>query len=139
MLADDDPDDVLIFKELIGEIFKERPTGYLLAVASDGIELMRVMEATTVLPTLIFIDINMPGKDGLECLREIKGNKRYKNISVIMLSTSSFHLHIRTAYERGADLYIVKSPDLDKMKRDIITSIFMKPDFNGLINGVPRY
>ena len=126
MLADDDPDDVTIFDNLVREIFKESPRPYDLSIVSNGSILMKELASATILPDILFLDINMPLKDGLRCLAEIKNDKKYKDITVIMLSTSSWHAHVRTAYENGAHLYIVKSADLEKLKRDIIMGLHLR-------------
>lgn len=124
MIADDDQDDVVIFKDLIKEIFEVSSQTYTLHNVFDGVELMKVLDTLPILPDVLFLDINMPLKNGMNCLREVKGNEKYKNMRVIMLSTSSFYAHMRLAYESGAELYIVKSHNLEKMKREIAAGIF---------------
>ncbi len=124
MIADDDADDVVIFKDLIKEIFEVSSQTYTLHTVFDGVELMKVLDTLPALPDVLFLDINMPLKNGMNCLREIKGNEKYKNMRVIMLSTSTFYAHVRLAYESGAELYIIKSHNLEKMKREIEAGIF---------------
>ena len=64
------------------------------------------------LPDLIFIDLNMPGKDGKECLDEIRANQKFLNIPVIIFSTSASIRDIDETYNKGANLYIRKPASL---------------------------
>ncbi|MFB9080103.1 response regulator [Flavobacterium procerum] len=100
----------------------------------DGMYLMENLQGNKEeLPDLIFLDINMPGKSGLECLREIKmqdGN--LKNVKVIMLSTSSDPSDIESAQELGASFYAVKPNSFQVMR--LFLSEVMKMDWNLLDN-----
>ena len=60
------------------------------------------------LPTLILLDIKMPGIDGKTVLREIKKDERLKSIPVVMLTSSSVEKDMKECYELGANSYIVK-------------------------------
>ena len=126
MIADDDQDDVDIFSEVLAEFSKINSLLFNLSVANDGVELMKELKTQAELPKMLFLDINMPLKDGLTCLVEIKADDRYKNMMVIMLSTSSHHTHIRKAYEIGADLYIIKSNDYITFKGIIFDCLISK-------------
>ena len=65
-------------------------------------------------PIVILLDLNLPRYSGLEVLKEIKSHPEYKTIPVIILTTSDESSDIRTAYELGANSYIVKPVELDK-------------------------
>ena len=105
LLAEDDQDDVEIFKDVLTDLAFD----VNLEVAVNGMELMKMLEESEVFPELIFLDLNMPLKNGMFCLQEIKANQRWKDVKVIILSTSSHQDQIKAAYDKGADFYMVKA------------------------------
>ena len=87
-IADDDDDDCLLF----GDVLRELEGQTKLTTASNGAELMDALEAiagVTNLPHLLFLDLNMPIKNGIECLVEIKHNPKLRHLPVIIYSTSA--------------------------------------------------
>jgi CheY-like chemotaxis protein len=104
LLAEDDEDDISLFKTVLFELNK----AIIVTVATDGSLLMQVLQSAPQLPQIIFLDLNMPEKNGFECLREIRNNKKWDGIKIIILSTSSHGQQIETAYKGGADLYLAK-------------------------------
>lgn len=105
-LADDDVDDQLIFQEALKDI--KIPTE--LTVAKDGMELMAALEETETAPPpyVIFLDLNMPLKNGFECLEEIRQTPKLKNIPVVIFSTSCNAGAIDKTYSLGANYYVCK-------------------------------
>lgn len=104
-MADDDPDDRLLFQDAIAEISKEIITITL----QGGVELMsHLKDLNNPLPDLIFLDLNMPGKNGFDCLEEIRRTERLKNLCVIIYSTSSQFKDILDTLNKGANLYFTK-------------------------------
>jgi CheY-like chemotaxis protein len=71
------------------------------------------------LPDVLFLDLNMPRKNGFECLTEIKQNATLKNLPVVIFSTSSAHDEMTTLFKTGADVYIRKPRDLEQLVRII--------------------
>lgn len=110
ILADDDEDDQIFFKEAMSETV----SSVTVNTASDGMELMSMLSDT--LPDAIFLDLNMPFKNGQECLSEIKTHKHYKNIPVVIYSTSSNIDQINSTFKAGANLYIPKPDSYLKLK-----------------------
>jgi CheY-like chemotaxis protein len=104
LLADDDEDDRTFFREALEEI--ELSTS--LYSVKDGNELMNVLHHETKLPDVLFLDLNMPGRTGKECLQEIRVFNHLKNLPVIIFSTSANHKDVEEAYALGADLYLQK-------------------------------
>lgn len=105
ILADDDDDDKILFKMALTRT----------NVQSDVITVNNGKQLTDYLkkeppvnPCIIFLDINMPIKNGLECLEEIKANKKLADIPVIMYSTSDHDGDVSTAFKGGANLYLMK-------------------------------
>ena len=105
LLVEDDKDDQESFIQVISEI--ENAT--LLHIANNGVEALEVLERSETLPALIFMDINMPKMNGLECLSEIIKNPQTKNIPVVMLTTS---IHdAEQVRQLGAKAFIKKGSD----------------------------
>lgn len=115
MMADDDGEDVDLFKDVLSDLAMD----VHLQVAANGIELMKMLEVTEVFPELIFLDLNMPLKNGMICLQEIKANPLWKNIKVIILSTSSHQDQIKAAYDKGADFFLTKSASYTDFKNTV--------------------
>lgn len=103
ILADDDADDQLIFEMALKEV---SPSAKL-AVVKDGNALLSLLE--NFLPDLLFLDLEMPCKNGLECLVEIRANQKLKELAVVVFSSTSREANIQTAYEMGAHLFLFKS------------------------------
>lgn len=117
-LADDDDDDCILFQDAINEVAQDHE----LVISYDGQELLETLDARVPPePRLIFIDLNMPRKNGIECLQEIKTIDKLKHIPVIILSTSSQSVSIESAYVNGADLYITKPGTYSLLKKTIQT------------------
>lgn len=114
MLADDDEDDRLFFKEA----FEEVKIKYTISAFNDGEQLMEYLyQENNPLPDIIFLDLNMPRKSGIECLKEIRANERLKKISVAIYSTSSSEQDIEDTFVSGANVYIRKPNDFNMLKK----------------------
>ncbi|MGG7660866.1 response regulator [Dyadobacter sp. BHUBP1] len=104
ILADDDHDDTFLFQEALEQISLETD----LSIAENGAELLQILKEADDKPDIIFLDMNMPVKNGLECLEEIRSTEGYEQVPIVVLSTSvSQHLW-ESAYRNGASLYIQK-------------------------------
>ena len=113
LLADDDDDDRLFFKDAIGEVKVKT----VVNMVNDGVELMDYLNnANTRLPNLIFLDLNMPRKDGMECLKEIRSNHKLKDLSIAIYSTSALEKDIEETFVKGANIYIKKPNDFEELK-----------------------
>lgn len=119
LMADDDPDD----RELTKEAFAEARLANDVRFVSDGVELMDYLHRRGVYtspapaprPGLILLDLNMPRKDGRECLAEIKADPRLASIRVIVLTTSKAEEDIVRSYELSASSYITKPVTFDAL------------------------
>jgi len=133
LLADDDEADRLLFEEA----FDELKANTTVMTVADGVELMEYLIGTEQekLPHILFLDINMPKKNGLECLKEIRGNKKFKEVSVAIYSTSSSEIDMEESFLNGANVYIHKPNDFQKLKKILEKSIsyaniYQEPPFN---------
>jgi CheY-like chemotaxis protein len=117
LLADDDEDDCDFFKEALDEL--TLPTN--LVTVNDGVELMNYLDINSSdnLPNILFIDLNMPRKNGHECLKEIREIDTLKNLPVAIFSTSLDTEIVDLMYEKGATYYIRKPGDFSKLKKVI--------------------
>lgn len=120
-LADDDEDDRLFFTDA----FDELKINTRVNTFKDGLELMNYLnDINSVLPNILFLDINMPKKNGVECLLEIKKNERFRDIAIAIYSTSSSEEHIEETFVNGANIYIKKPNDFQTLKKilsDVVT------------------
>ena len=118
-LADDDEDDRMIFEEVIDELAMRTK----LSLFKNGQELMDYLSLPNiVLPNLIFLDLNMPIKNGMQCLKEIRQNNALKNLAVAIYSTSSSEKDIEETFVNGANIYINKPTNFSNL-RDVIEKV----------------
>jgi len=114
MLADDDEDD----RNFFNDAMKELKIKNNLTIFKDGKDLMDYLnKPDTVLPHILFLDLNMPCKTGNECLKEIRQNPKFKDISIAIYSTSSSERDIENTFIDGANIYIKKPNDFSKLKK----------------------
>jgi len=122
LLADDDIDDCIFFKSALAELLL--PTE--LTAVNDGEQLMdHLTNETTVLPHVLFLDLNMPRKNGFECLLEIKKNEKLNHIPVIIFSTSFEKEVVNELHNNGAHYFIRKPTQFSKIKEIIQESLLL--------------
>jgi CheY-like chemotaxis protein len=114
-LAEDDEDDAMLFKEAIAGM----SSGVYLTILCNGDKLMKLLAVNEVLPDVIFLDLNMPLKDGFKCLEEIKEHTAWRNIRTVILSTTSDDRQVKKCYSLGADTFITKSPNYHEYRLNI--------------------
>jgi CheY-like chemotaxis protein len=113
ILAEDDVDDQNIFQIALQEV----DPGIRLDFVANGKELTSLLQNFT--PDLLFLDLEMPYKNGLECLVDIRNNPLLQNLPVIVFSSTTKPSNIQTAYEMGAHLFFIKPP----VYQDYLSSI----------------
>ncbi len=113
LLADDDDDDRHFFKRVLEEI----AISTLFSTVTDGEKLIEyLVKNSGNLPDLLFMDFNMPRKNGLQCMTEISGNPKLKHLPVIIYSTSLQEKNADLLYDLGA-YYYVRKTDMEELKR----------------------
>jgi CheY-like chemotaxis protein len=129
LLADDDKDDRFFFEKALSadSISSE------LVTVHDGEHLMKYLaENVKRLPDVLFLDLNMPRKNGFECLTEIKESKPFKKIPVVMFSTSyprdkNYELNMITMLYKIGAIDFIRKPDnffiLKKVIHDSLTKV----------------
>ena len=126
LLADDDIDDRSLFEQALKGI----SISTHLTIVNDGEQLMKYLANNLEhLPNILFLDLNMPRKNGFECLVEISENETLKDLSVIIFSTSypqdkSYELGmISNLFKLGARVYLRKPTDFNQLKQLIDLSL----------------
>jgi DNA-binding NtrC family response regulator len=115
-LVDDDQEDRELFMEALSYIDKSVKVTQI----SSGVKLMEILNAPgTMLPEIIFLDLNMPKLSGIDCLKVIKCTSKFKNVKVVMLSTYSNPEDIEEACKYGASRYYVKPTLFHNLKKII--------------------
>jgi CheY-like chemotaxis protein len=120
-LADDDEDDRMFFTDAFEDLkIKSKVNTF-----NDGVYLMDYLNSEdALLPNVLFLDLNMPRKSGLECLKEIKQNPKFKDIAIAIYSTSASEEDIENTFVQGANIYIKKPSDFKTLKKvlsDVVT------------------
>ena len=109
--ADDDKDDRELFKEALDNT----ELSVKLDLFNDGKDLIEKFKENKSLPDLIVLDLNMPNKNGIDCLNYIRKNKRLKNIPVAIYSTSSSPKDIDETFAKGANLFVSKPSSFNEL------------------------
>ena len=109
LYVEDNEGDILLFTEAI----KESGIDHVLNVVRNGYEGIQFLKhdgeyKNMIIPNIILLDINMPEMNGLELLDLIKADEKFKQLPVIMFTTSSSQKDIMEAYKKYANSYIVK-------------------------------
>lgn len=113
LLAEDDEGDRLLFTEA----FSSLEIRTVVRTVNDGLELMTKLNDTGHPPHLVFLDLNMPLRNGLECLKEIRNDEKLKNVFIAIYSTSDNEKDIEEAFSNGANVYISKPSHFDTLKK----------------------
>ena len=115
LLVDDDADDCMFFEEALRSISKRSK----LTIVRDGEQLITLLNTVKILPEILFLDLNMPLKNGFECLEEIKANKKLSALPVVIMSTSFDPAKIANLHKKGAVLYIRKPSNFSELEKVI--------------------
>jgi CheY-like chemotaxis protein len=118
LLVEDNAGDVRLTREAL----READVSIDLTAVPDGEQALAFLRgegahAGAPRPDLILLDLNLPKKNGLEVLEEIKRDPELRRTPVIMLTTSSSSRDVAACYERGVNCYVVKPLDLDDFTR----------------------
>ena len=116
LLVEDNPGDV----RFTAEVLKEAQVSNHLHVAKDGVEAIAFLRrqgqfVDAPRPDLILLDLNLPKKNGLEMLNEIKNSEELKAIPVVILTTSETEPDINRSFDLSANCYITKPIDVERL------------------------
>ncbi len=123
LLVEDNEGDI----RLTQEAFRHSQVGNHLNVVRDGVEAIAFLKredpyANAVRPDIILLDLNLPKRNGIEVLAEIKQDDQLKRIPVIVLTSSQAEPDILSSYDLHANCFISKPIDLDRFLR-VVQSI----------------
>jgi CheY-like chemotaxis protein len=102
LLIDDDEDDYHFFREAVTAVSPCTSIIWL-PYSCDLLKSMEVIQ-----PSLIFMDFNMPGMNGPDCVRQLKAHPEFNLVPVVMWSTSSIVRNVKEAYDAGIELFLEK-------------------------------
>ena len=123
LLADDDKDDRFFFSLALDAL--TIPTQ--LVAVMDG---EKLTENAQKLPDVLFLDLNMPRKNGFECLLEIKANPNLETLPVIIFSTSFEQEVVNLLFQNGAQYFMRKPPEFSQLKKIIQQTVTMITEEN---------
>lgn len=113
--ADDDAEDREIFCDAIQQI----NPAIQIVLSKDGQEALEILSIQEHLPDFIFLDINMPKMNGIECMAKLKSDVHLKSIPVIIYSTTSDSNEVKKILMLGAEEFIPKVYSFDKLKESL--------------------
>ncbi len=111
-IVDDDPDDRQI---ILDAFLKNNATSDFEFINSADELLRRLNNMEINFPDLLLLDLSMPGIMGLQALREIRANKKYSQIPIVILTTSNLNTDRKIAYELGASCFLTKPDSFSTM------------------------
>ena len=126
LLAEDDADDRELFLEAISLV----DPSIKVDTVENGEKLMAHLRAAPLYPDCIFLDLNMPKKNGKECLKEIRANAKTQTIPVIIYTTSLSKKDIDETFDKGASFFIRKPNSFRELTDLLQKSIAAVPDSN---------
>jgi len=113
LLVDDDADDRFLFQEALQEIAPDAKLSLI-----DGCDtFLKLSKHVSNMPDMILLDLNMPGKNGFECLDEIKNIFHLGNIPLLIYSTTANPDQVKKTYNKGATLYMQKPTSFEGIKK----------------------
>jgi CheY-like chemotaxis protein len=124
LLADDDEDDRDNFIEAFHDVVPE----ITITTETDGAKLMNRLNETETIPDILFLDLNMPRKNGFECLEEIRNLTKFNSTPIIIYSTSSNPELVNRSYDKGANLYLEKPQSFKEIKKLVERILLMNRD-----------
>ena len=119
--SDDDMDDQDLFRDALSEV----DDSLILTTANDGDVLLAMLKEVDAMPRVIFLDLNMPRKNGYEVLEEIRRDDKLKGFPVVIFSTTSNDTAITKTREMGANLFVSKPRSYQGLKDAIETCVNM--------------
>ncbi len=130
LLADDDNADCLLFKEALEEL----PVEAHLTIRNDGDAVMaELTKKGNNLPDVLFLDLNMPRKNGFATLGAIKRDTRLQELPVIIFSTSSEMDVVKKVFRDAAHYYICKPADFSQLKKVIYEALMLITQKNNIL------
>jgi len=115
MIVDDDQDEI----ELLRRALKKAGRVKNIATAREGETALELLRTRKVAPSLILLDLKMPGMGGIETVRQLRADACLKDIPVVIVTNSSLESDKQAAYDAGADAFLHKAFNMDQFGKDI--------------------
>ncbi len=131
--TDDDPEDLEFFREVAQGVDEE----FQVVTIQSAFKLMEFLNNPPPNPNVLFLDINMPGKTGFDILKEIRANEKFKNLPIIMFTTSNDSFTIDKSRRLGANLFIPKPADFPMLKKSI--EFALKIDWKNFVSSEQNF
>ncbi len=115
MIVDDDQDEI----ELLRRVLKKAGRVKNITTAQEGEAALELLRTRKVAPSLILLDLKMPGMGGIETVRQLRADACLKDIPVVIVTNSSLESDKQAAYDAGADAFLQKAFNMDQFGKDI--------------------
>ncbi|MFZ1799908.1 MAG: response regulator [Chitinophagaceae bacterium] len=130
LMVDDDADDQLLFANALQEIDATMNC----EIANNGIEALEKLN--TFVPDVIFLDLNMPMMNGMECLAAMKKNTKLAHIPVIIFTTTNDKASIAAAKEMGATAFFHKPIEFNRLRQKLLNLFLYNAGDNNSFSSV---
>ena len=123
LLVDDDPDCRMLVRDAIA-VSKVRNSVFEVGTAEEGLQFLKreAGYSNAPRPGLIYLDIEMPGINGIELLKKIKSDPELRHITVVMMTGVSDEEQLRSAAAAGANSYTIKPMNAEKFLQTVVDS-----------------
>ena len=119
LYVEDNKDAITFFNRIVNKL-----GDYRFRTTEDGASAIKFLEEEKDFePEMILLDINLPGMNGFEILQHVRSKSEYKNVPVIMFTSSDDTGDIRKSYEYGANAYLIKPDSLNSLK-EVLSDTF---------------
>ncbi len=115
MIVDDDQDEI----DLLRRVLKKAGRVKNIATAREGETALELLRTHQVAPSLILLDLKMPGMGGIETVRQLRADACLKDIPVVIVTNSSLESDKQAAYDAGADAFLHKAFNMEQFGKDI--------------------
>jgi len=115
-------DDSLIMRNIVKNTFNEMKIPFMCFEAENGKQALRLLENNDV--SIVFLDWNMPGMDGIDFLKVVRAMPQYKELPIVMVTSERGRFSVIEALQEGATDYIVK-PVREKIFREKVSEILL--------------
>jgi len=115
MIVDDDQDEI----ELLRRVLKKAGRVKNITTAQEGEAALELLRTRKVAPSLILLDLKMPGMGGIETVRQLRADACLKDIPVVIVTNSSLESDKQAAYDAGADAFLHKAFNMEQFGKDI--------------------
>lgn len=113
LLAEDDRDDLEFFTLAMEDLHEP----FELKHAKNGRILFELLEEWV--PDIVFLDIMMPYKDGLSCIREIRKNKKWESMPIVIITAGKSHENVEAFYTNSASFYLIKQYSIRELSNKL--------------------